>query len=219
VTYSEKEPAAKALLEVCKELKMHVELSVGEYMGFKMSLSYESFGHQINLLLRGSMTYQIELGTDAFGNITRINNALDKLPERLEGARSQLENINTQVEAAKLELAKPFAQATELTEKEARLALINADLNIDGEGGFDVMNETYNRDEMDAPAANEPNGEGHFEDEPQDEHSSRYRYIEEHATQIASAKSKPSILEGIRNFDSGKHNSSTGKNVSIESFI
>jgi len=95
VAYTEKEPAAKALLESCKGVKGRLtDVPVGEYMGFKMSLRYESFGQQINLLLRGAMTYQIELGTDALGNITRLNNALDKLPERLDGAKSQFENFN-----------------------------------------------------------------------------------------------------------------------------
>ena len=84
--------------------------------------------------------YDVSLGTDAFGNITRINNALDGLPKTLEGARDQLANIQKQQESAKLELAKPFELETELAEKEARLALINADLNIDGDGDMDVEN-------------------------------------------------------------------------------
>jgi hypothetical protein len=82
VTYREKESAAKALLEACKGVKgRNTDVPVGEYMGFKLSLRYESYGQQINLLMRGAMTYQIDLGTDALGNLTRINNALDKLPE------------------------------------------------------------------------------------------------------------------------------------------
>jgi hypothetical protein len=148
VTHTEKEPAAKALLEACKGIKgRETELPVGEFMGFKLSLSYASFGQTINLLMRGAMTYQTELGTDAFGNITRITNALDKLPERLEGQKSQLANYEKQVAAAKEELAKPFSMEEELQVKEARLALLNADLNIDGDGGLDVLNDPENRDE------------------------------------------------------------------------
>jgi len=117
-------------------------------MGLKLSLSYSSFGQTINLLMRGKMTYQTDLGTDAFGNIQRITNALDKLPERLEGSKEQLANLEKQVTAAKEELAHPFALEDELQTKEARLALLNADLNIDGDGGLEVFNDTEeNRDE------------------------------------------------------------------------
>ncbi|MDR1209037.1 MAG: hypothetical protein LBK41_01805 [Clostridiales bacterium] len=136
MSYSEKEPAAKALLDACKGIKdRNSDLPAGEYMGFNMSLRYESFGSQINLLLRGVMTYQIDLGTDAFGNITRINNALDGLMKRLEGAREQLAGYEKQAAAAKEELEKPFPQEAELREKESRLAILNADLNIDDDGG------------------------------------------------------------------------------------
>jgi hypothetical protein len=159
VAYTEKEPAAKALLEACKGIKgRETELPVGEFMGFRLSLSYASFGQTINLLMRGTMTYQTELGTDAFGNITRITNALDKLPERLQGSREQLANYEKQVAAAKEELAKPFSLEDELQAKEARLALLNADLNIDGDGDMDVLNDPDNRDEN--AASNDETGDG-----------------------------------------------------------
>jgi hypothetical protein len=145
VTHTEKESAAKALLEACKGIKgRETELPVGEFMGFKLSLSYASFGQTINLMMRGAMTYQVELGTDAFGNIQRITNALDKLPERLDVQKRQLENLQKQA-AAKEELAKPFTMEEELQAKEARLALLNADLNIDGD--MEVLNDLENRDE------------------------------------------------------------------------
>jgi hypothetical protein len=132
VTHTEKKPAAKALIEACKGIRgRKTELPVGEFMGFKLSLSYESFGQTINLLMRGAMTYQTELSTDAFGNIQRITNALDKLPERLEGQRKQLTNHEKQVAATKEELAKPFLMEEELQTKEARLAFLNAELYLD----------------------------------------------------------------------------------------
>ena len=233
VTYNEKEPAAKALLESCKGIKdKNTEMPLGEFMGFKTSLKYEPFGQQINLLLRGAITYQVELGTDALGNITRINNNLDKLPERLESAKLQLENINKQVEAAKFEICKPFEQETELQEKEARLALLNSDLNIDGDGGFDVMNDTEN---LDAEDFVEQAGQDLSEPPGQDLNELRVNYtradnldndaesessddvtdedcVENDKTtgrfqQLTSQKIKPSIIEGIRNFDSNKYNS------------
>ena len=225
VMYGEKEPAAKALLDSCKGVKGRTtDLPVGDYMGFKMSLKYENFGQQINLLLRGAMTYQVELGTDALGNITRINNALDRLSERLEGTKSTLENFNMQVEAAKLELVHPFEQEAELAEKEARLALLNADLNIDGNGDMDVMNDTENREENDFinrvgealdemgieyTRGYEPNGDSSDEDEPDD-------YDDVRPPQTSVAKAKPSILDGIRNFDGAKHNGVQGKEKSAE---
>jgi hypothetical protein len=147
VTHEEKEPAGKALLEACKTVTDKNDKPIGEYMGFKMSLRFDSFNKQFQLYLRGSMTYQVDLSTDTFGNITRINNALNDLPKKLEGAKAQLETVLIQQEAAKVELAKPFMLGDELNEKEARLALLNAELNIDGNGGMDVINDTDTRDE------------------------------------------------------------------------
>lgn len=188
--YTEKEPAAKALLDACKGIiGTKTDVSVGEYMGFKMSLRYESYGQQINLLMRGTMTYQIDLGTDALGNISRINNSLDKLPERLEGAKSQLESLGRQVEAAKLELEKPFELSGELEEKEARLAILNADLNIDGDSNLEAEN--------DAGSRNEPQSDFYDEDEPD---TDNYSHDGARVPQAVMAKAKPSILDGIRRF-------------------
>jgi hypothetical protein len=225
VFYGEKEPAAKALLESCKGVKGRLtDTPVGEYMGFKMYLRYERFSQQINLLLRGAITYQIDLGTDAHGNFTRINNALDKMPERLADAKSQLENLNKQAEAAKLELAKPFEQESELQEKEARLTLLNTELNIDGDGGLDVMNDPENRDTPDVDGSgDEPDSDGGGEYEPDYEAvcetPSNYAYSSESIPQTAPAKSKPSILDGIRNFDSSMHNGVQGKDKPTEHAI
>jgi len=216
--YSEKEPAAKALLEACKGVKgRNTDVFIGEYMDFKMSLRYESFGSQINLLLRGAMTYQIELGTDALGNLTRLSHALDKLPERLEGAQLQLDNLNKQVEAAKLELAKPFEQEPELQEKEARLALLNADLNIDGDGGLDVVNDTENRNAPGNDFSDEPEDDSYDEDRPDITRSGiHFGYNREPDREAASAKAKPSILDGIRSFDSGRQNGVPSSNRPAE---
>jgi hypothetical protein len=235
VVHAEKEPASKALLDACKEVKgRNTEYPVGEYMGFKMSLRYESFGQQINLLMRGAMTYQIELSTDAFGNMTRINNALDKLPERLDGAKQQLENLNKQSEAAKVELAKPFEQEAELAEKEQRLALLNSDLNIDGDGGMEILNDTESRDADDfveqvgqaldeigvkytrdySPDSDADNDDDF--DDVSDEVRPQYGGSYERVPQAVASKSKPSILDGIRTFDSTKHNGVQGKDKSPE---
>ena len=111
-------------------------------------------------------------------------------------------------------MAKPFEQESELDEKEARLALLNADLNIDGDGDMDVMNDTENRDIPDEVFDDEPDGEAYGENEPDDEPTDitrpNYGYASERVPQTASAKTKPSILDGIRSFDSSKHNGVSG---------
>jgi hypothetical protein len=223
VVHIEKEPAAKALIESCKGIQnKFTDLDIGEYMGFKMSLRYVEFGRQINLMLRGAITYQVELGIDALGNITRINNALDKLPEHLDNAKIQLENNIRQIEAAKLELAKPFEQEQELQEKEARLALLNADLNIDGDGGFDILNDPENRESGDNTEQTndysneiqtknsgvcESNEEGLDSDDSGYEQRSGYNNATERTPQAAPEKPKSSVLDGIRNFVSSTYNS------------
>jgi hypothetical protein len=215
VTHSEKEPAAKALLEACKGIKgRDSELLIGEFMGFRLSLSYASFGQTINLMMRGAMTYQTELGTDTFGNLQRITNALDKLPERLEGAKAQLANYEKQVAAAKEELAKPFAQEEELAAKESRLALLNSDLNIDGDGGLEIEgdpeigDETAERAETDGERGGdideEADGDEPQSDMPRPESigETRYQPPSETAHTGTYGKSAPSILDDVRSIKS-----------------
>ena len=132
VDYTEKEPAAKALLEACKTVTGKDPVKIGSYLGFDMSLAFDSFYKKFNLTLKGDLSYSAELGTDTFGNITRINNALKNIPQRLSSSKSQLESLYQQVEDAKKELQNPFSLETELAGKETRLALLNAELNIDG---------------------------------------------------------------------------------------
>jgi hypothetical protein len=207
--YEEKEPAAKALLDACKGVTDKTDKPVGEYMGFTLTIRYDSFSQQMQLLLRGAMTYITDLGTDAFGNITRINNALDKLPERLEGAKTQLIDVNSQVEAAKLELENPFPQETELQEKSARLALLNADLNIDGDGGFDVENDSQEQSESEHGNAEDGRDSDDDLEGDDDRDGNDYRYANDEPRTGTYGKTKPSILDGIRNFDSGRFNNTT----------
>ena len=140
-TFSEKEPAAKALLDACKELDTASDSPVGQYMGFDMYLDFDSFSKNFNLSLRASATYKVELGSDSFGNITRINNALSSLPERLAETKSNLESTLLQQQAANEELDKPFELASELAEKEQKLAEINTQLDIGSEQSPDSADE------------------------------------------------------------------------------
>jgi len=220
ITYPEKEPAGKALLEACKTVTDKNDTPIGEYMGFKMSLRFDSFNKQFQLYLRGNMTYQVDLGTDSFGNITRINNVLNDLPKRLEGAKSQLESVLTQQEAAKVELAKPFTLVDQLAEKEARLALLNAELNIDGNGGMDVLNDTDNRDrdsEVDTEDYEDLDEELDGEDEPESSINltnlgKTFDYSPKPERKDVPAKStKPLMMDKIRSYSADKQLSATGK--------
>ena len=129
--YTEKADAGEILLAACKEVKSNEPVSIGTYRGFTMELSFDSFRHEFDVVLKGAMSHRVSLGTDARGNITRLDNALATVPDRLEKAREQLTNLQNQQEATKAELGKPFPQEAELAQKSARLAELDAELNME----------------------------------------------------------------------------------------
>lgn len=133
--FSEKDKAGAALLDLCKTVKGSETVPVGLYRGFAMELSYSSMAHEFTMTLKGEISHQVTLGTDARGNLTRIDNALAGVPERLEVSKERLDNLYHQQEAAKAELGKPFPQEAELAEKSAKLAELDAALNMDSRGG------------------------------------------------------------------------------------
>ena len=104
--------------------------TIGEYRGFKMSFYTDQAFGKVYLNLQGATTHNVELGTSALGNLTRIENAINGIPQRIETTRGQLENYHNQVKAAEEELQRPFAHADELKEKMERLAKLNAELTI-----------------------------------------------------------------------------------------
>lgn len=129
-SYSDKKLAGEYLIEYCKALppdKRNGE--IGRYMGFSLSLNYDSFSNKFFITLKNSNSYSIELGTDPLGNITRINNCLESLPSRLQNTEDKLSNLLDQVENAKIELEKPFSREDELTHKIDRLSFLDAKLN------------------------------------------------------------------------------------------
>ena len=128
---TDKDNAGAALLEAFKEAKGLESVPIGSYRGFAMSLTVEDFGREFVLTLKGQMTHKVLLGKDARGNLIRMENALNAIPERLRGVQERLDNVCAQLEAAKSELGKPFPQEDELQRKAARLAELNAVLNID----------------------------------------------------------------------------------------
>ena len=142
--YADKKEAGTALIAICKEVKSaRMPTFIGEYAGFKMVVSFDSLSHKLVMSLKGQLSHNIEVGADLFGNITRINHALESMPKKLDNAKVKLENVERQLETAKAEVTKPFAQETELKEKLDRLSVLNALLNMDETGSVaQVNNET-----------------------------------------------------------------------------
>jgi hypothetical protein len=128
----DKDNAGAALLEACKGIMKNESVEIGQYRGFSMHLSFDSFDKEYRLTLKGAMSHSAALGTDVRGNLLRVDNALADMPERLRSVQAQLENLYQQQEAAKQEIGKPFPQETELAQKSARLAVLDAELNMDG---------------------------------------------------------------------------------------
>ena len=130
-TLTDKENAGAALLDACKEVKNAEPVQVGSYRGFAMSVSFDAFRQEYTLQLKGQMTHQATLGADPRGNLTRIDNALAQMPQRLESVKAQLDNLYQQQAAVKEEVGRPFPYEDELREKSARLTELDTLLNID----------------------------------------------------------------------------------------
>ena len=131
---TDKENAGAALLDACKEVKTSDPVQIGSYRGYAMSVEFSAWKQEYTLLLKGQMTHRATLGTDPRGNLTRIDNALTQMPQRLEAAKAQLDNLYQQQAAAKEEVGKPFLYEEELTSKNALLVELDTLLNIDGKG-------------------------------------------------------------------------------------
>ena len=142
---TDKDNAGAAILEAFKDAKGMEPVPIGSYRGFAMSLTVEDFGRDFILTLKGKMNHRVTLGKDARGNLTRIDNVLSAMPDRLQNVRNTLDALTAQMETAKAELGKPFPQEDELRIKSARLAELNAELNIDDRTPMEQMAE-------DAPA-------------------------------------------------------------------
>ena len=128
---TDKDNAGAAILEAFKDAKGMEPVPIGSYRGFSMSLTVEDFGRDFVLTLKGRMNHRVTLGKDARGNLTRIDNALNAIPQRMQAVQDKLTTLREQMETAKAELGKPFPQEEELRVKSARLAELNAELNID----------------------------------------------------------------------------------------
>lgn len=129
--YAEKKEAGTAILEACKAMTSPEPKEVGSYRGFTLLLSYDIVAKVFRMTLRGELSHTVELGSDIHGNIQRIENMLESLPSRLSACEKALATLKEQMENAKAEVEKPFEQEQELSEKAARLAELNALLNMD----------------------------------------------------------------------------------------
>lgn len=129
--YTEKKEAGQAIIDACKAMKSPEPVPLGTYRGLSMELFYSSVGQEFVIALHGKGTYKVPLGTDIYGNITRLDNKMNELPDNLTRSREQLETAKSQLESAKAEAQKEFPQEKELAEKVARLGELNVLLDMD----------------------------------------------------------------------------------------
>ena len=134
-TYTDKKEAGAALIDMCRSAKQpNMAVTIGEYQGFKMSVSFDSFFSKFTISLKGSLSHEVEIGADPLGNLQRLSNALEGMTGKMADVEQKLSNVEHQLETAKVEVTKPFAQEQELAEKLERLAELNALLNMDEKG-------------------------------------------------------------------------------------
>jgi N12 class adenine-specific DNA methylase len=129
--YSEKKTAGTAILHACQSMTSPEAVPLGNYRGFAMDLSFDTFNKEYRVTLKGAISHTVPLGSDIFGNITRIDNIMDALPAKLDSCKELLLAARTQMENAKIEVSRPFPQEAELAEKTARLSEVNIKLNLD----------------------------------------------------------------------------------------
>ena len=152
VTYDEKKTAGERLVLACSELPNAEEKVIGNYRGFELSLRFDTYRSEYQALLKGQRKYTVPLGTDPLGNIIRLDNSLNNFPERITAAENELDTLHQQQAAAQIEVEKPFPQEEELAEKSARLAELNAQLDVDEKSHEPEQDEEEQEDEPRRPS-------------------------------------------------------------------
>ena len=138
--FTDKKEAGTAILAMCQEMdSLQQMVEIGEYVGMRMKVTFDSFNRKFVMSLKGELSHNFELGSDAFGNITRLHNVLDGMAGELSEAETKLNNVTHQLETAKMEVQKPFSAEEELKEKMERLAELDALLNMDEKGETPVL--------------------------------------------------------------------------------
>ena len=140
-TFTDKKAAGSEILAVCKSMTNPEPIVLGSYRGFEMELFFDTFSREYKITLKNELRHTTALGTDIFGNIQRLDNLIASFPEKQQGCENQLENEKVQLENAKAELDKPFAHEEELKTKSARLAELNAMLDMDKQDNEIVDND------------------------------------------------------------------------------
>ena len=148
VSFAEKQDAGQAIIDACQQMNSPDPIPLGSYRGFQMELSFDTVERAYKVALKGKLRYTVTLGSDLYGNITRLDNALEGLEKRLDTAVAELENTKKQFETAKVEVTKPFAQEDELKSKTARLDELNILLNMDKPENEIVGGEPDEGDEL-----------------------------------------------------------------------
>ena len=148
VTYKEKADAGGILLAICKGNPLSQPTEIGSYRGFQMEIYYDTVNAHYCLNLCGMRKHKVELGVDALGNLTRIENEIAKLPTRLKAAKTRKEETIAQLETAKEEVKKPFAFENELKEKTERLNALNIELNLNEKDNAVIDDEPEQNDEQ-----------------------------------------------------------------------
>ena len=152
VTYDEKKTAGERLVLACSELPNAEEKVIGSYRGFELSLRFDTYRSEYQAILKGQRRYPVALGTDPLGNIIRLDNSLNNFPERINSAENELTTLHQQQAAAQIEVEKPFPQEEELAEKSARLAELNAQLDVDEKSHDPEQDEEEQEDEPRRPS-------------------------------------------------------------------
>ena len=163
--YHSRKEAGTALIEMCRNTRgVYKQAAVGEYQGFKMSVAYTMFSTVCTIHLEGSVCHDSEASADPFGIIQRLDNVLEAMPKELEKLQRELDNVQRQLETAKLEVAKPFEKEQELAEKTARLAELNAMLNMDENGETEQPEHISGQEKPEIYQPDRPETDGKAED-------------------------------------------------------
>ena len=149
ITYTEKASAGQAIINACKAMNSPETVSLGNYRGFILDLSFNTLSREYVVTLKGNTSNEVPLGDDTYGNITRIDNSIERFEERLSECKNTLDNTIKQFENAKIEIEKPFAHEEELKSKTARLDELNILLNIDKRENEIISCDEASEDEID----------------------------------------------------------------------
>lgn len=203
-TYDDRKEAGTAIIGICKEMKQaNVAVPIGEYLGMKMNVTFDSFFRKFTLNMKGKLSHEVEVGSDPSGNITRIGNAMEGMTKQLEEAIAKLANVEQQLETAKIEVEKPFPQEQELNDKLTRLAELNSLLDMDDKGEDAVdLDEDAPKPEpekvaeekaVEAESVSEPEKPSEEDISAEEEHTDKDE-VEEPARKPESKEERPSLI-------------------------